>query len=281
MKSSTVLEAPPVRGGVAPVQGGAAPFPEGPADVFAPLMQLRGGSAPCVRRSATVSAHGTGAQPAGGRSGRPAAWPARHLGWLLAHGLLWAVAGFVVGLLVVVHGSALFGYRSLVVLSGSMAPTLATGDLVIEKVVRARDLQPGDIVSFRDPDDLDEIVTHRLLSTSVEGAEVVAVTKGDANTGVENWSIGAAGRMGRVVVRVPYLGYTFGWMQGPAGRVLLVVLPALLLGGFAVGLIWRSPVLAPWRVQTRPVGDPTPRGEAPVQAAAAGPRRGVLVEGRQ
>src|SRR5205085_788492 len=70
-------------------------------------------------------------------------------------------------------------------------------------------------------------------------AVVSVVTKGDANTGVERWKVSADGTLGRVEYHVWHLGYLLYWMRGPLGRILLVVLPALLLGVYELIRIWR------------------------------------------
>lgn len=51
------------------------------------------------------------------------------------------------------------GYKPLIVLSGSMRPTILEGDLIITRQTEAAQLQPGDIVAYR----LGQVViTHRV-----------------------------------------------------------------------------------------------------------------------
>jgi signal peptidase len=151
----------------------------------------------------------------------------------------WTVLGFGFGLVLAVTLPNLFGMRDLTVLSGSMEPTIHTGDVVVEHQIPSLDARIGDVVSFKDPDDPGVLITHRIQDIQVHDGVVEFVTKGDANTGVERWKISADGTIGRVEYHVWRLGYLLYWIRGRLGRLLLVVLPALLLGAYELLRIWR------------------------------------------
>ena len=50
----------------------------------------------------------------------------------------------------------------------------------------------------------------------------------------------ANGRIGLVTYRVPKLGFVVVKVQSPAGRFVLIILPALLLGLSLLRRIWRG-----------------------------------------
>ena len=50
----------------------------------------------------------------------------------------------------------------------------------------------------------------------------------------------ASGRIGRVMYRVPKLGFVVVRVQSPAGRFVLIIVPALLLGFTVLRKIWRA-----------------------------------------
>ncbi|MBI2238937.1 MAG: signal peptidase I [Actinobacteria bacterium] len=153
--------------------------------------------------------------------------------------VLWAALGLGAGMLLSITLPYLFGYRSLTVLSGSMEPTLHTGDVVVVEEISPLDVKIGDVVSFRDPADETRIITHRVRSMQVEEGTVRFVTKGDSNTGVEHWKVSADGTVGRVGYHVWRLGYALFWIRGRYGRLILVVIPALVLGAYELVRIWR------------------------------------------
>jgi signal peptidase I len=147
--------------------------------------------------------------------------------------------GFAAGIAIAAAAPSLLGYQSFAVLSGSMAPALATGDVIVVNRIRAEAARVGDVVSFRSPDDSQKLITHRVLSVSVAAGSVDFVTKGDANTGVERWSVAQQGTIGRVEYRIPKLGYLTNRLGSKYGRLAFVALPALLLVLLELNRIWR------------------------------------------
>ena len=164
--------------------------------------------------------------------------PRRLLIWL-ATLLAWATLGAGAALGVAVAAPIVVGWRSLAVLSGSMAPTLHTGDEIVVKPVAPVALRVGDVVTFDDASRGHVLVTHRVRDVRVAGPTAHVVTRGDANDGSELWSVAAGGRVGRVVYRVPKLGYVTVAAGTPLGRILLVVVPAILLGACEIWRVWR------------------------------------------
>lgn len=153
--------------------------------------------------------------------------------------LAWALMGLAAGLLLAVTLPYVFGYRSLTVLSGSMEPALHVGDVVVVSEISPLDVKIGDVVSFRDPADSTRLITHRVRSIQRSGSYVEFVTKGDANTSVEHWKVTPDATIGLVHYRVWRIGYALFYIRGPFGRLLLVVLPAVLLGIYEIVRIWR------------------------------------------
>ena len=180
--------------------------------------------------------------------------PRRPSSWL-ATLLAWTALGAGAALGGAVAGPIALGWRPLAVLSGSMAPTLQTGDEIVVRPVAPVALRVGDVVTFNDPSRGYVLVTHRVRDIRVAGATVHVVTRGDANDGSERWSVAAGARVGRVAYRVPRLGYVTVAAGTPLGRILLVVVPAILLGACEVWRLWRprgEPQVGARAVDNRP-----------------------------
>ena len=78
---------------------------------------------------------------------------------------------------------SVFGYTPLVVLTESMDPLIAEGDVIFAKDVDADDIKVGDVISFFDPASPDDaVLTHRVIAieTDEEGNRS-AITAGDNN----------------------------------------------------------------------------------------------------
>lgn len=151
----------------------------------------------------------------------------------------WVVLGTLGGLVLAVGLPNAFHAKSLTVMSGSMEPTIGTGDVVVARQTAPMDVRVGDIVTFRDPLNHDRLITHRVREMHVKGDDVVFTTRGDANTGEEHWAVPKTGTIGRVAYHVPRLGYFMVWFHSRYGLILLIVLPSLLLGASELWRLWR------------------------------------------
>lgn len=142
-------------------------------------------------------------------------------------------AGAVLGAVCIVLtiAAALFDVRPLVFRSGSMSPTIDTGDLGISRTVDAKEIREGDIVSVIDS--RGHRVTHRVVALDRHGGQATLTLKGDDNEipDAEPYVVPSAER---VVFSVPRAGHVVSWLSGPAGIFLLggyVTFLALVLFG--------------------------------------------------
>lgn len=75
--------------------------------------------------------------------------------------------------------ATIFGYKALVISSGSMEPTLNIGDIVIIKETKQEQISKGNIITFR-KDGYN--ITHRINDIIEKDGEKYYQTKGDKNT---------------------------------------------------------------------------------------------------
>jgi signal peptidase I len=156
--------------------------------------------------------------------------------WIGNAALTLLIAGVVI--LLSVGVGALLGFRALVVRSGSMAPAIRSGDVVVTRLVRPSSVEPGDVVTFRDPSRHGDLVTHRVVQVRREGDRLAFVTRGDANNGEERWSISPDGTVGTAAFRVPQAGYVLAWLRTPVLRTALLLVSALALASLTLRRIW-------------------------------------------
>src|SRR5262249_9119432 len=133
--------------------------------------------------------------------------------------------------------------------SGSMTPTINAGDLVVARSISPTEAQVGDIVTFKDPDGSDRLISHRVRAVHERHGRAYFVTRGDGNNAVERWNVPDSGTIGRIVSRVPKLGYLLGQAESGPGKIVVVLLPALILLALALIRIW-----APQGFHDRPEG---------------------------
>lgn len=141
-----------------------------------------------------------------------------------------AVVGALCALLLVV--ALVLGIRPVVLRSGSMAPEMPTGALVLTVPVAAEQIAPGDVVTVQDPL-VDRLVTHRVLTTEQVDGRWQATLQGDANSAPDVAAYDVTDGARRAVWSTPGVGRAIMAVRsGPwlvVGAVALVVL-ALIPG---------------------------------------------------
>ncbi|HEX9775320.1 MAG TPA: signal peptidase I [Actinomycetota bacterium] len=136
-----------------------------------------------------------------------------------------AVAGLVL-LLASAFVPTLFGYESMIVTSGSMGSAAPKGSVVLTRMVDARSIGTGDVISWRYPG-RDATITHRVTSVERDGSQVVLRTKGDANATPDYEPVRLSSAVARVERVVPLAGHVVRVARSPVGGVVLFVLPII------------------------------------------------------
>ncbi|NIM45378.1 MAG: signal peptidase I [Nitrososphaeria archaeon] len=127
------------------------------------------------------------------------------------------------------------------VASGSMRPALETGDLVIIQGVPATSIHKEDIIAFESPSEYErENVTriwqftvytvHRVVKAqSFPNGTILFTTKGDDNDNVDSRPVPDYCVHGRVIYRIPYLGYI---ILDPTVTITIVIIGVIII------LVW-------------------------------------------
>jgi signal peptidase len=117
---------------------------------------------------------------------------------------------------------------SFVVLTASMTPAIAPGDVVMVDERDPTAIAEGDVITFVRGDN--EIpVTHRVIDVTATGSGVAFETQGDANEAPDASLVPGTNVLGVVAITIPYLGYVIQFADSPVGFALLVVVPFGLL----------------------------------------------------
>ncbi|MBD8139674.1 MULTISPECIES: LamG-like jellyroll fold domain-containing protein [unclassified Frigoribacterium] len=122
---------------------------------------------------------------------------------------------------------ALWGWTPTTVVTGSMSPAIAAGDVVVAMPVDTADLDAGQVLLVDDPDRAGELRLHRLVDTTDDGSLRL---KGDANAEFDSSPVAAEAVHGVGVLLVPSIGSPMLWHGGDrVVGVLVVSLVVLLL----------------------------------------------------
>lgn len=116
--------------------------------------------------------------------------------------------------------------------------TLHVGDLIIVQGVKPEDIYAaplnvsglsGDIVVFKDPGS-DTLIVHRAVDKRVDSNGILEIKQeGDGNgVGTGSW-INSNLVIGRVVMRIPWIGHLALYMRNSTGILLIVALIIILI----------------------------------------------------
>jgi signal peptidase len=134
-------------------------------------------------------------------------------------------------------------YRLLTVQSGSMAPTMPVGSVVVVTPQPLSSVRVGDIITFQMPTNPDVLETHRVYQILETGEHPVIRTKGDANATPDPWQMRLTkGPAWRVRMVVPQLGYSLMWWRLPLARTAAILAAPLL-----IAVLWIRDIWAPYR----------------------------------
>ncbi|NDI46895.1 signal peptidase I [Goekera deserti] len=119
------------------------------------------------------------------------------------------------------------GGSALTVLSGSMAPGIPVGALVLTRAVDPSTVVVGDVVTYQRATGV--LVTHRVVAVDGTGATLSFTTRGDANADADADPVPAGDVRGVLWSAVPGLGRFAVLAHSPTGAGVLVLLACAVL----------------------------------------------------
>lgn len=155
-----------------------------------------------------------------------------------------AVATF----LLLAVGPRVLGYQTSTMLTGSMAPLINPGDVVVTAPTPVSVIRVGDIITYHIPVEDQRVETHRVTDILATGDGATSVrTKGDANNGVDPWTATLHGStVDRHVLTVPFVGQAIRVLRQPVIlNTLIYGAPAVLVIGLLAAIWRKSPEHAP------------------------------------
>ncbi|HVP01603.1 MAG TPA: signal peptidase I [Solirubrobacteraceae bacterium] len=155
----------------------------------------------------------------------------------------WTATGIALLLGTVMFLPAVLGLQRYVITGGSMTGTYDRGSVVFDEVVPPRDLRVGDVITYKPPPGAGPtgLVTHRIRAIRVIHGRRVYRTKGDANSTADPWVFTLPdATQARVVFSVPLVGYLVAALSDRTVRMLVIGLPALLIGLGVLAGLWRD-----------------------------------------
>jgi signal peptidase I len=153
----------------------------------------------------------------------------RLFGGFFGRAWLW----FLVGCLAVTLVPLLFGWRPYVVESGSMAPRIKVGDVILAAPEHDPKKLLGRVTVFHDPDLArnGDVKSHRVVTINADGS---LTTKGDANQSVDSVHLQVSGVIGLGRLLVRWVGLPLIWAQKGAWIKLALLAASIFIGALLV-----------------------------------------------
>lgn len=147
----------------------------------------------------------------------------------LTDAILFAVAAAALAPLASVALPSVFGLgQPHVVLSGSMAPLLQPGDLVLLRPAAPTGIAQGDVIAYRGAAG-GAWVLHRVSIVEWTDHGLQFLTSGDANAEADPAPVAAADVAGVYVYHVPAYGHFVLLAKSKAGILVFVIAPSILI----------------------------------------------------
>ena len=115
----------------------------------------------------------------------------------------------------------ILGFKPFIVLSGSMESKISVGDLIFVKEVNPNELKTGDIIAYRDTEDV--VTTHRIVDIDTKDNKLCFVTKGDANNANDDRIVYSNMVEGKYQTKIAKAGSVILFIQEPIGLVVMLM----------------------------------------------------------
>ena len=135
-------------------------------------------------------------------------------------------------------------FNAYVVLSGSMLPVIQINDVVVTKKVPEEELEIGDIITFISPDDRfgGISITHRIIDRLYDEEQGIYTfkTQGDNNNVADGVPVPNANILGKVILKIPKLGYIHEILASKGGLIIFILIPSLGILSYDIVKMFRK-----------------------------------------
>lgn len=130
--------------------------------------------------------------------------------------------------------------HAFLVLSGSMVPAFAPGDVIFVEEVPTDSLHVGDVITYQITPGSRTLITHRIIEVLSDGEAVRYRTQGDANEDVDPWVVKQEAIVGVYENKLPYWGLLLKLVRSKIGYLIFILVPAMIVIGKEFTTLYRE-----------------------------------------
>ena len=133
-------------------------------------------------------------------------------------------------------------YGAYVIVSGSMEPLIKVRDAIIIKRTTEDNIKVNDVVTYlsEDPSYYGILITHRVINIEETNGEKLYITKGDHNETVDRSPIKFNQIQGKVVMRIPKVGYLKYFLINYYGWIIAILIPSLAVISYDIVKLFKN-----------------------------------------
>lgn len=122
-------------------------------------------------------------------------------------------------------------YGSYVIVSQSMTPTIKVKDAIVIKRCNEDEIKIGDVITYKSNDPITEgmMITHRVIEINESNGTKYFITKGDNNSLRDELEVYPYQVYGKVVIRIPKVGYLQEFLATSYGWIFAVLVPSVAI----------------------------------------------------
>lgn len=129
-------------------------------------------------------------------------------------------------------------FNAYVVETGSMIPEILVKDVVLTKKIPTEDIKVGDVITFisSDPRLPGITITHRVIDIYADPVtgEIEYKTQGDNNNVADATLTPSSNVLGKVILKLPKLGYLQDFLVDMSGWIYVILLPCLAIVSYDI-----------------------------------------------
>ena len=129
-------------------------------------------------------------------------------------------------------------FNAYVVETGSMIPEILVKDVVLTKKIPTEDIKVGDVITFisSDPRLPGITITHRVIDIYADPVtgEIEYKTQGDNNNVADATLTPSFNVLGKVILKLPKLGYLQDFLVDMSGWIYVILLPCLAIVSYDI-----------------------------------------------
>lgn len=126
--------------------------------------------------------------------------------------------------------NGILGYRTFVIVTSSMRPSLDVGDVILVKKIDTDKIKINDIITYEgmESDFKDKIITHKVKNIILEDSKKIFYTKGITNSAIDP-AVYEEQIYGKVIYKFKILSFLSKIIRSKFGYIIFILIPLSLI----------------------------------------------------